>query len=325
MKISILSILLFAVVVMAAELPLVQVEGKNFTVNGEPTVFEGLATSDPDKLDKDGHWDQNHFEQAAAWGAKVIRFAVHPRAWRERGEANYLLLLDDGIRWADENDMYVIIDWHSIGNLWNQKFQHEMYETTLQETYDFWRIIARRYSGNTTVAFYELFNEPTISGERFGTCTWEQWQELVGQIIAVVRAWDKDTVVLVTGFNWGYDLKPVRWQPFTQRNLGYTVHPYPQKRPEPWVNDWEDDWGFVADSYPLFATELGFMSEDDKGAHVPTIGDETYGRTLVDYFEEKNISWMPWCFDPDWYPTLISDWDYTPTRQGKFFKKKIKD
>jgi len=27
-----------------------------------------------------------------------------------------------------------------------------------------------------------------------------------------------------------------------------------------------------------------------------------------------------WCFDTRWAPTLISDWDYTPTTQGRFFK-----
>ena len=36
-----------------------------------------------------------------------------------------------------------------------------MYETSRQETYNFWRSMARHYAGHNTVAFFELFNEPT--------------------------------------------------------------------------------------------------------------------------------------------------------------------
>jgi hypothetical protein len=34
----------------------------------------------------------------------------------------------------------------------------------------------------------------------------------------------------------------------------------------------------------------------------------------------KNISWTVWCFDPEWGPTLISDWNYTLNPSGQFAK-----
>ncbi|WP_414629295.1 cellulase family glycosylhydrolase [Neotamlana nanhaiensis] len=61
-------------------------------------------------------------------GANIVRFPLHPTAWTKRGKENYLKLLDDGIKWATELHLYVIIDWHSIGNL-----QTEMYDTTLEQ------------------------------------------------------------------------------------------------------------------------------------------------------------------------------------------------
>jgi len=36
--------------------------------------------------------------------------------------------------------------------------------------------------------------------------------------------------------------------------------------------------------------------------------------------EPRGISWTAWVFDPEWSPTMISDWDFTPTEQGAFFK-----
>ena len=30
---------------------------------------------------------------------------------------------------------------------------------------------------------------------------------------------------------------------------------------------------------------------------------------------------MVWCFDPEWGPTLISDWNYTLNASGEFAKQ----
>jgi hypothetical protein len=57
--------------------------------------------------------------------------------------------------------MYIDLDWHSIGNLATGVFQDPMYDTSHQETYNFWRTMARHYAGHHTVAFFEFFNEPT--------------------------------------------------------------------------------------------------------------------------------------------------------------------
>lgn len=46
------------------------------------------------------------------------------------------------IEWATELNLHVIIDWHSIGNLQTEMYQSDIYDTTLKQTYDFWRTIA---------------------------------------------------------------------------------------------------------------------------------------------------------------------------------------
>jgi hypothetical protein len=121
--------------------------------------------------------------------------------------------------------------------------------------------------------------------------------------------------------NWGYFLDEVVENPVNRKNVAYVTHPYPQKRDKPWEPNWEKDWGHVADHYPIIATEFGFMGPDERGAHIPCISDESYGEAIMDYFDEKGISFTIWCFDPNWPPTLITDWNFTPSRQGRFFKK----
>ena len=298
---------------------------ENDFVNTEDktVVFRGLNTSDPDKLETQEHWNKAYFQEIKNWGANIVRFPVHPTAWVKRGKENYIKLLDDGIQWATELNLYVIIDWHSIGNLQTEMYQSDMYDTTLKQTYDFWRTIAIKYGKNTTVAFYELFNEPTTFNNTLGTATWEEWKKINEELITIIRANGGEGIPLVAGFNWAYDLTPVKENPIEADGIGYVSHPYPQKREKPWESQWTADWGYVKDKYPLILTEIGFSGPEDPGAHVPVISDESYGNAITNYSDDNEISYVVWVFDPQWAPRLFEDWNYTPSRHGKFFKKKL--
>lgn len=306
-------------------LPLIRVQGNRLVDDmGAPVVLRGVSFSDPDRLDKADRWNRGYFQAAADWNANLVRFPVHPPAWRERGMEAYLHLLDQGVEWASELGMYVIIDWHSIGNLVTEQFfRPPRYNTTRAETLHFWGTIAGRYAGNPTVAFYELFNEPTDFNGTLGRLTWTEHREVMEEIISAITEHNPDAIPLVAGPDFGYDLSGVSDEPVRRPGVAYVSHPYPQKREPPWEDEWERDFGFVADTYPVLATEFGFMSEDSPGAHVPVIGDETYGDAIVGFFESKGISWTAWVFDPVWSPQLIENWEYEPTRQGQFFRDKL--
>lgn len=303
----------------------ISVEGNHFiTADGNTIILRGLNASDPDRLAGAGQWNAAYFAEMKAWGANVVRFPVHPSRWRARGATYYLELLDEGIRLAAEHGLYVIIDWHSIGNLRTELYQNDSYDTTTKETFEFWRTIGERYGNNPTVAFYELFNEPTTQQGKLGSCTWEQWKTLMEEIIGIVRANGGQGIPLVAGFNWAYDLQPVREQPIEAEGIAYVSHPYPQKRAKPWEDQWTKDWGFVKEKYPLILTEIGFAGEEEAGAHIPVISDESYGDAITAYCDEAGISYVVWVFDPRWAPALFTDWTFgTLTRQGKYFKDKL--
>jgi endoglucanase len=283
---------------------------------GKPVVFRGVALSDPDKLERAGHWNKRIFEEVKAWGANVVRLPVHPVAWRARGPRTYLALLDQGVGWAQEAGLYVMVDWHVIGNLRTELMQDPMYDTTRKETFEFWRQVSRHYRDDPVVVLYELFNEPTDYNGTLGKLTWTQWKPILEEIVGIVRANDRSSIVVVAGLDWAYELRDVLANPIDAPAVAYVSHPYPQKREEPWEPKWEADWGHVAATYPVFVTVLGF---DRKGS-VPFIGTSRYGRAIVGYMERKGMSWAAWCFDVDWGPTLIRDWSFTPTEEGELFR-----
>ncbi len=203
-------------------------------------------------------------------------------------------------------------------------YHRDVYITSRDETFRFWNTIAQRYRGNATVAFYELVNEPTHRGGQFGRMEWREYKALIEDIIYMIYQNDDTAIPLVASFNWGYDLRNVEKEPIQMPGVAYVTHPYPQKSAN-WEKDWQEIWGFVADKYPMVVTEFGFMDANDRGAHVPCIADEEYGEAIIAFMEKRGISWTPWVFDYQWTPTLISDDKFTPSRQGRFFKQKLKE
>ncbi len=317
---------IFAIGTLSAQVTLdkIEVKGNEFySSSQELKVFRGLNTSDPDKLERDGHWNKAYFEEIKNWGANIVRFPVHPNAWEKRGQAGYLILLDEAIQWCTDLGLYVIIDWHSIGNLKTEMYQADMYFTTYEKTVDFWKTISARYGKNTTVAFYEIFNEPTTYNNTLGELSWEEWKKMNEDIIGVIRQNNGEGIPLVAGFNWAYDLTPIKDNPIELEGIAYVSHPYPQKRDKPWQEKWTEDWGFVKEKYPLILSEIGFCGPEDEGAHIPVISDESYGDAITKYADDKNISYVVWVFDPQWAPRLFDDWNFKPSRHGKYFKKQL--
>ncbi len=299
----------------------VTVKGNKFVdPQGQEIVFRGLCCSDPVKLVNEGQWKEEYFAEAATWGANIVRFAVHPSNINALGWDRTFEVMDQGIEWAKQYGLYVIMDWHSIGNLKEERFTAPYYNTTKAETFKFWRTVAQHYRNEPTVALYELYNEPTVTAPGVGDCSWTEWKQLQEQIIDTVRTYNPNAVCLCAGFDWAYDLTPVAQEPIDRPNIAYVCHPYPMKSPEPWAENWEKAFGYVADTYPVICTEIGFCLENEPGAHIPVISTEAYGEQITGYLDSKGISYTIWCFDTRWAPNLISDWNYTPTTQGRFFK-----
>ena len=299
-------------------LSLIKVKGNRFVnAEGDTILFHGLAFADPDKIEAEGHWNKELLQRMKDLGANLIRIPVHPIAWRNRTPNKYLELLDQAVNWCTDLGLYVMIDWHSIGNLRAGLYQDPYYITSLTETLSFWRTIARHFTGNSTIAFYELFNEPTLFNGQLGSMTWDEWKEINEEMIKLIRAFDTETIPLVAGLNWAYDLTPLRYDPVNAEGIGYVSHPYGHKRTPPWEPKWEEDFGFASGKYPVFATEFGFVLGD-----LSMEANKDYGKRIIKFLEDSGISWAWWVFDPDWYPNMFKSWDdFTLTDNGKFFKE----
>ncbi len=107
-------------------------------------------------------------------GATVVRLPVNYRHF-ERDDCPFEYLeegfkrLDQMLNWCEQHGLYAIIDLHAVQGWQNTDWhsdnasRHTLFWSTKQSQDRFvalWEVFARRYKGNTTIAGYNVMNEP---------------------------------------------------------------------------------------------------------------------------------------------------------------------
>ena len=309
------------------------IEGNRIVdAGGDEMTFRGICP--PDVLYFRFDWfqdihpvyDRSYFQEIANWGANIVRLGIHPYSWRKFGSEVSLAHIEEAVLWAQECGMYSYIDFHSIGFVPDGKYEamnDDIYDTTKEEMLEFWDLVSAYFHDNDAVAFYEIFNEPVNLDEprdqAVMAADWDAWKVLVEEVVDIIRANDPDSIVIVGGMTWAYDLSPVLSNPVERDNIVYATHPYPDMN---YDRSWDTAFGQVAEVYPVFATEFGFTIVGQKAEHRYT-GSGKYRTEIIDYLEDRQMSWTVWCFSPDWGPRLILNKDYYPTAAGKYFRQRL--
>jgi endoglucanase len=170
------------------------------------------------------------------------------------------------IEGAIENDIYVIIDWHSHG------VQLEAAKTFFEE-------MAEKY-GEYPHIIYEIFNEPVRD-------PWEEIKSYSVEVINVIRKSDPDNIILVGSPHWDQDIHIAADDPITgYSNLMYGLHFYAATHGKS-LRD-RGDYA-LKKGIPLFVSESAGMSSNGDG---PIDYDEWH--KWIDWMQENKISWVSW-------------------------------
>jgi endoglucanase len=298
-------------------------DGKLLDGNGDQVVLQGLGFASISAAKTLNKWNEDYFANARAWNAELIRLPVFPVDYREAPEQT-LLDLDDALHWCQKHGLYLIIDYHIVGNVTEGLFQwEEDLSTTWPETESFWTTVSARYANEPTVAFYEIYNEPAALEDMGGSWDFADWRQHADTIVAILRKHAPKTIPVVAGLDYAYDFSEGGDLPFTDPDIALASHPYPGRAQENRSAAWDRAFGYLSDHYPIILTEFGFDPNDEFDAWGTYRADLSYGREILLYAKEKKISWTPFVFfnDPGWPTPLFSDWEtLTPTVSGQFFK-----
>ena len=281
--------------------------------NGNVVLLKGLMPPDPVKVRQDRDLHQEFFAGMASTGANVIRIPVHPENWVQ--DKDYLWrYLDPIVAWAGESHMYVIIDWHYIGNVATgvgpqmPDLQANPKDLTLQ----FWRSTAH-YFRNTPNVIFEIFNEPQSIDAN-------EWRINADEIIQAIRDQGANQLVVVGGIDYGKDLSWVLEQPVADRNVAYASHIYPAHAAASWSH-W---FGDVAAQYPVLITEWGFMDDNGDPSQNYLFGAQnTYGEPFLNYLRDHNIGWVACWYDDQWLPPMFTKGKTGFTKYGEFVMQQL--
>jgi hypothetical protein len=279
-------------------------DNRIFRADGTPHVFRGLCRPSLEWNPDGENLSDSDFRLIAGWGANVVRIALNQAYWLRWGP--YPSTVDVHVQSAKAAGLDVILDlhWSDRGGTGDAAAQR-MADTNSRT---FWRQVATKYKDDGRVLF-ELYNEPHDVG-------WNVWKNggdsgdgftVVGmqELYDTVRRAGSNNLVIIGGLDYAYDLSQVKYNRIEGYNIVYATHPYDYSGKQP--SDWYNDWGYLAETDPVMITEFG-----------DTTCGATYTQSVIDYARQNNLSWTAWA----WYvggcdfPSLISDWQGTPTTAG---------
>lgn len=275
---------------------------------GDAVRLQGIMPVDPAVLHNQNRFNRRYFEELAATGANVIRLPVHPHYWETNPD--YLWrYIEPAAAWSGELGMYLIIDWHSIGNpkLGTAPLMPELYNHDWEMTTAFWTAVATHFHDTPHVLF-EIFNEPQAIRPN-------QWQPAATELAAIIRAQNAQQPIIVGGVDYAKDLRWVLENPIPDNNVAYAAHIYPQHN----RLTWPLYFGDVAAHYPVLITEWGFMDEvtSENQSDLLSGTAESYGQPLLTYMAEHNIGWTACWYDTIWEPPMLDNGRH-PNNFGTF-------
>ncbi|MBO4900566.1 MAG: glycoside hydrolase family 5 protein [Lachnospiraceae bacterium] len=181
-------------------------------------------------------------------------------------------VVDRGVKAATELGLYVIIDWHIL-----EDSNPLMHKDLAKE---FFKIVSERYAAYGNV-FYEICNEPNVN------CTWSDVKAYAEEIIPVIRANDKYSVIFVGTPKWSQRLDEACADPVTiDDNIMYSLHFYAGTHKEELRQIYRDA---IAKKLPVFVTEFGTCAADGAGDHFP---DES--KIWLDLLDQNDTGYMMW-------------------------------
>ncbi len=210
------------------------------------------------------------------WGMDVVRLAMYTAesgGYCTGGNQDDLkALVRDGVEYATDCGLYVIIDWHilSDGNP----------NTYLEEAKKFFQEMAEEYADYENI-FYEICNEPN------GGTSWSQIKAYAEEIIPVIREQDEDGIILVGTPNWSQYLDQAAADPITgYENIMYTLHFYAATHTDALRDAMVEA---VSSGLPVFVSEYGICDASGSGGI-----DTAQADKWVEAMDEYGISYVAW-------------------------------
>lgn len=208
------------------------------------------------------------------WGANVVRIAMYPEEYNgylSGGDKNSLKqIIDNGVNYATQLGMYVIIDWHVLNYAPSRH---------TQEACDFFAEMASKYSGHDNV-IYEICNEPV------GADWNSDIKPYAETVISTIRQYDDHALILVGTNTWSQDVDSVVGNTLDDGNVMYVAHFYAGTHRENIRNKISTA---LNAGVPVFISECSICDASGNGGI-----DYASANEWLDFINSNQLSFIAW-------------------------------
>lgn len=246
------------------------------------------------------------------WGANVVRIAMYPEEYNgylSGGDKDSLKqIIDNGVNYATELGMYVIIDWHVLNYAPSRH---------TQEACDFFAEMASKYSGHDNV-IYEICNEPV------GADWNSDIKPYAETVIGTIRKYDDHALILVGTNTWSQDVDSVVGNTLDDGNVMYVAHFYAGTHKENIRNKISTA---LNAGVPVFISECSICDASGNGGI-----DYASANEWLDFMNSNQLSFIAWSLSNKAETSALissgcsakSDWsDGDLSETGRWFKSAI--
>lgn len=209
------------------------------------------------------------------WNTNCVRLALYTAEYNGYStggdKANLKEIVKNGVNYATELGMYVIVDWHILSD--QNPNVHK------SDAIDFFKEISAFYKDYDNI-IYEICNEPNGNGD------WNSIKAYANEVIPVIRANDGNAVIIVGTPCWSQEIDKPLNDPLKFDNIMYSLHFYAATHKDFLRQRLE---ACRAKNLPVFISEFGICDASGNGSN--DFNEMTKWKELIDKY---NISYMNW-------------------------------
>ncbi len=210
------------------------------------------------------------------WNANIVRLAMYTAengGYCTDGDKEALKqLVKDGVAYATNVGLYVIIDWHVLND--------QNPNTYKEDALVFFKEMSAEYKDYTNV-IYEVCNEPN------GGVSWQEVKAYAEEVIEVIRENDDDSIIIVGTPNWSQYVDQAAADPIaTSDNIMYALHFYAATHKDNLRTQMKNA---VNNGLPVFVSEYGICDASGNGAI-----DEKQANAWIEAMDDLGISYVAW-------------------------------
>lgn len=226
------------------------------------------------------------------WKVNVIRTRIYQNEFTQNNAKFFLIFEREILNPAKKHGLYVIV--------------HPWFGENLSlpdsNGVKMWLAFANRYKNDPHI-FYDLLAEPR-------DITFAELKNTYTTLIPQIRTISPNSLIMVTGLDWGRDINAWLNDPLPYNNIVYRSNPYNK------TSEYPAMFGKIAEVYPVFLGEFG--TDEKLSMTEKDVAD------ILGYADAAGLGWTAWHFTSTGCPCLLADdRNFAPSNYGKIVKENL--